>query len=131
MIEGIVKKIMMTGLTKYAKKYEVSTEQVQIKVTDNPMGTVFYDICVGFETKERVTFLNIMDKKLDLLQYEAISNPFMKSSLNKYATETEDDVENVCSFILKHNDNIGLSFYNKFKNGKNVLLGKHLSELGL
>jgi hypothetical protein len=66
-----------------------------------------------------------------LLQYEALSNPFLKSSLNKYATETEDDVENVCSFILKHNDNIGLSFYNKFKNGKNVLLGKHLKELGL
>jgi hypothetical protein len=131
MIEGIVKKIMFTGLTKYAKKYEVSTDKVQIKVTDDPSKTVFYDICVGFETKERVTFLNIMDKKLDIFQYEQISNPFMKASLKGYAKETNDDVENVCCFILKHNDNIGLSFYNKFKNGKNVLLGKHLSELGL
>jgi hypothetical protein len=131
MIEAIVKKIMLTGLTKYAKKYEVSTEKVQIKVIDDPSKTVFYDICVGFETKERVTFLSIMDKKLDIFQYEQISNPFMKASLKGYAKETNDDVENVCCFILKHNDNIGLSFYNKFKNGKNVLLGKHLSELGL
>jgi hypothetical protein len=131
MIEGIVKKIMLTGLTKYGKKYEVSTEQVEIKVTDNPNGTVFYDICVGFESMERVTFLNIMDKKIDIFQYEAISNPFMKASLKGYAKETNDDIENVCCFILKHNDNIGLSFYNKFKNGKNVLLGKHLKELGV
>jgi hypothetical protein len=32
MVEGIVKKIMNTGINKYAKAYEVPSNEVQIKV---------------------------------------------------------------------------------------------------
>jgi len=131
MIESIVKKIMMTGINKYAKAYNVPAEQVQIKVTDNPDGTIFYTICDNFKEVERVSFLQIMDKKMDIFQYEALANPFLKKSLMLYANDTYDDVSNVSSFIMKVNNNIGLAFYNKFKNGKNVSLAKHLAELGL
>ena len=131
MVEGIVKKIMTTGIVKYAKLYEVPAEQVQIKVTNNPDGTVFYTMCNNFKEVERVSFLQIMDKKMDIFQYEALANPFLKKSLELYANDTNDDVLNVCSFIMKVNNNIGLSFYNGYKNGKNISLGKHLGELGL
>jgi hypothetical protein len=72
-----------------------------------------------------------MDKKMDIFQYEALANPFLKKSLELYANDTKDDVVNVCSFIMKFNNNIGLAFYNGYKNGKNISLGKHLGELGL
>jgi len=132
MVEGIVKKIMTTGITKYAKEYNVPVEQVQIKVTNDPNGTVFYTMCNNFKAVENVSFLQIMDKKMDIFQYEALANPFLKKSLELYSKDTNDDVLNVCSFIMKVNtNNIGLSFYNGYKNGKNISLGKHLGELGL
>jgi hypothetical protein len=132
MVEGIVKKIMTTGITKYAKEYNVPAEQVQIKVTNDPNGTVFYTMCNNFKAVEKVSFLQIMDKKMDIFQYEALANPFLKKSLELYANDTKDDVLNVCSFIMKVNtNNIGLSFYNGYKNGKNISLGKHLGQLGL
>jgi hypothetical protein len=132
MVEAIVKKIMTTGITKYAKEYNVPAEQVQIKVTNDPNGTVFYTMCNNFKAIENVSFLQIMDKKMDIFQYEALANPFLKKSLELYSNDTNDDVLNVCSFIMKVNtNNIGLSFYNGYKNGKNISLGKHLGELGL
>ena len=62
MVEGIVKKIMTTGITKYAKAYNVPAEQVQIRVTNDPNGTVFYTMYKNFKEVERITFLQIMDK---------------------------------------------------------------------
>jgi hypothetical protein len=72
-----------------------------------------------------------MDKKMDIFQYEALANPFLKKSLELYAKDTNDEVINVCSFIMQVNNNIGLAFYNGYKNGKNISLAKHLGELGL
>ena len=131
MVQGIVKKIMTTGILKYAQSYDVSADKVQIKVTNDPSGTVFYTMCNNFKEVESVSFLQIMNKKMDIFQYEALANPFLKKSLQLYAKETNDDVLNVCVFIMQVNNNIGLSFYNKYKNGKNISLGKHLGELGL
>jgi hypothetical protein len=131
MVEGIVKKIMNTGINKYAQAYEVPSNEVQIKVTNDPNGTVLYEMCKNFKEVESVSFLQIMDKKMDIFQYEALANPFLKKSLELYAKESNDNILNVCVFILQVNNNIGLSFYNKFKNGKNISLGKHLGELGL
>jgi len=131
MVEGIVKKIMNTGINKYAKEYIVPSNEVQIKVTNDPNGTVIYAMCKNFKEVESVSFLQIMNKKMDIFQYEALANPFLKKSLELYAKESNDDILNVCVFILQINNNIGLSFYNKFKNGKNISLPKHLIELGL
>jgi len=131
MVEGIVKKIMTTGITKYAKSYEVPADKVQIKVTNDPNGTVFYTMCNNFKEVENVSFLQIMDKRMDIFQYEALANPFLKKSLELYAKDTNDDVLNVCVFIMQVHNNIGLAFYNGYKNGKNISLGKHLGELGL
>ena len=131
MVQGIVKRIMTTGIEKYAKLYDVSADRVQIKVTNDPSGTVFYAMCNNFKEVESVSFLQIMNKKMDIFQYEALANPFLKKSLELYAKETNDDVINVCVFIMQVNNNIGLSFYNGYKNGKNISLAKHLGELGL
>ena len=131
MVEAIVKKIMTTGINKYAKLYNVPAEQVQIRVTNDPNGTVFYTMYKNFKEVERITFLQIMDKKMDIFQYEALANPFLKKSLGLYANDTNDDVLNVSSFIMRRNNDIELAFYNGYKNGKYISLGKHLGELGL
>ena len=131
MVQAIVKKIMSKGIKKYAKVYEVPENEIQIKVTNDADGYVFYTICMNFKEKERVTFLQIMDAKIDLLGYQQLANPFMKKSIEMYAKDTDDEIENVCSFIMIVRENIGLAFYNKYKCGKTIALSKHLEELGL
>ena len=131
MVEGIVKKIMMTGINKYAKSYDTSNEKVQIKVTDDVDGNVFYIMCKEFKDVEQVTFLNILDKRMDFFGYEGLASPFLKKALGIFATEAGCDVSEVSCFIMKHKETIGLAFYNGFKNGKSILLAKQLEELGL
>jgi hypothetical protein len=79
-------------------------------------------MCNDFKEVEVVSFLQIMDKKMDIFQYETLANPFLKKSLEMYSNDTNDNVLNVCSFIMKvNNNNIGLAFYNGYKNGKNIV----------
>ena len=130
MIEATVKKIMLTGINKYAKSMCVPVEQVQIKVTNNENGSVFYEICKNFKAVEKITFLNIMDKKMDLFGYEAMSSPFMKKSLIKFAEENNANVEDASTFIFEYKGNIALAFYDKFKNIKTIPLSKHLEGIG-
>lgn len=131
MVEGIVKKIMMTGINKYAGAYATSNDKVQIKVTDDVNGNVFYTMCNDFKDVEQVTFLNIMDKRMDFFGYEGLASPFLKKALAIFANEAGCDISQVNCFIMKHKETIGLAFYNGFKNGKNILLSKQLEELGL
>ena len=131
MVEGIVKKIMMTGINKYAQTYGTSNDNVQIKVTDNVNGNVFYTMCNDFKDVEQVSFLNIMDKRMDFFGYEGVASPFLKKALSIFADEANCDVANVNCFIMKHKETVGLAFYNGNKNGKNVLLAKQLEQLGL
>jgi hypothetical protein len=131
MIEGIVKGIMLTGLNKYAKINETVVDKIQIKISDNIEGYVFYDICKDFKTTERVSFTNIMDKKIDILGYGSFVNPKLKEFLSDFAEENNFELEKTCCFILKHNDLIYLSFYHGVKNIKTIPLRNYLAEKGL
>jgi hypothetical protein len=131
MVEGFVKKIMMTGINKYAKAYGTSNDNVQIKVTDNKDSYVDYTMCNDFKEVEQVSFLNIMDKRMDLLGYETLASPFLKKALSVFAEDVSCEITDVSCFIMKHKETIGLAFYNKNKNIKNILLAKQLEQLGL
>lgn len=131
MIEGIVKSIMLTGLNKYALINETSPEKVQIKVSDDIDGYVFYDICKDFKITERVVFKNIMDKKMDVLGYGVLVNPKMKEFLTDFSVENDFELKNVCCFILKHNNVLFLSFYNGIKSIRTIPLKNYLAEKGL
>jgi hypothetical protein len=137
MIEGIVKKIMFTGIEKYARNYGIKDVEIQIKVLNNPEDNVFYIICENYVEVELVTFLKIMDKKLDMFGYEALANPFLKKSLIDCANEFNLSVDDVFCYIVKYVDNVGkqnvgLAFYNtKNQKLKTISLAKHLEKLGI
>lgn len=136
MVQVIVKKIMITGLTKYAKAYNVPISEVQIKVTNDIESTVNYEICLQNKIVEKVRFINIMDKKIDFLGYESVANPFLKKSLEMFSKEINVELQDVCSHIIMYVDangvsQIGLQFFNKNEKIKSVSLTKHLAELGI
>jgi hypothetical protein len=141
MVEGIVKKIMFTGIEKYAKIYDLTDLEVQIKVLNDENGSVVYKMCKRYVEEEDVRFLQIMDKKLDMFGYEALASPFLKKSLIECAEENETNVSQVCCFILKYEDKnkkqgTGLAFYKIEENKplaklKVVTLAQHLEKLGI
>ena len=139
MVQGIVKKIMFTGIEKYAKNYGLTDLQVQIKVLNDENGSVIYKMCKNYVEEEEVGFLQIMDKKMDMFGYEGIASPFLKKSLAECAEENSLNVSQVCCFILKYEDNnskehVGLGFYTTdevMRKLKIVTLSKHLEKLGL
>jgi len=139
MVQGIVKKIMFTGIEKYAKNYGLTDTQVQIKVLNDESGSVIYKMCKNYVEEEEVSFLQIMDKRMDMFGYEGIASPFLKKSLIESAEENSLSVSQVCCFILKYKDNnakeqVGLGFYTTdgvMKKLKTVTLSKHLEKLGL
>ena len=59
MVEGIVKKIMFTGIEKYAKNYGLTDLQVQIKVLNDENGSVTYKICKNYNEEEEGTHKHI------------------------------------------------------------------------
>lgn len=141
MVEGIVKKIMFTGIEKYAKNYGLTDFQVQIKVLNDENGSVIYKMCKNYEDVEEVRFLQIMDKKMDMFGYESLASPFLKKSLLECANDFDLNINQVCCFILKYQDKngkqqVGLAFYeiqeNKpLKSLISITLSKHLEKLGL
>jgi hypothetical protein len=59
MVEGIVKKIMFSGIENYAKKYNLSDLDVQIKVLDDDSEGVIYKMCKKYvEERKRKFFAN-------------------------------------------------------------------------
>lgn len=131
MIQNLAKKIMLTGITKYAKELETNNESVQIKITDNPEGMVYFDICNEMKTYKRVSFLNIMDKKLDLLGYEAISTPFLKKILESMAKSKDIELPNASVFIFCYKNDIVLGLYNQTKNVLTMSLSKAFDTFGV
>jgi hypothetical protein len=131
MIHGIVKKIMMTGLNKYAKKFNQSSDNVQIKVSITEEGHVKYEMCNDFSVVETVTFLEIMDKKIDFFGYEQLATPFLGQCIVNFSEEANVSPLEANAFILKHKEQIFLSYYVGNKNVKNVTLAKQLESLGV
>lgn len=130
-IEGIVKKIMYKGLNKYAKLYDAPVVDIQIKITNNPERAVNYEICKNMIAVEQVSFLQIMDSKLDLLGYESMSSPVMKDSLSHVALIHNADVNKMSCFIHEHRQELWLAFYNEYKNVKTIRLSEHLAGVGM
>lgn len=131
MVHGIVKKIMMTGLNKYAKKFNQSPDKVQIKVSITDEGQVKYEMCNDFNSEETVTFLEIMDKKIDFLGYEQLATPFLGQCLITFSEEVNASPLETNAFILKHKEQIVLCYYIGNKFVKDVSLQKQLESLGI
>lgn len=126
MIQSQIKKIMNTGIQKYAKKFEVSTEDVQIQITV-ANGEPCYKMCKNWQPVEDVTFNDIQDKPFDLLGFDQLSGPFITGSLEGYAKELKTDLEKVSAFVFKKGENLGIAIYNATENVKVIPLAEYIN----
>ena len=91
-------------------------------------------MCKNWNAVERVEFVQIMGKKIDLLGFEAISAPFMRNSLEKFSEELSTDLEQTSVMLGIHPKNpneIVLAVYEGKKPLKTLTLATHFTNMGM
>lgn len=131
MVEQITSKIMLGGICKYANLYQAQEKEVQIRVTENQSEGLNYEICQDWQPKEKVTFKDILNKKIDILGYEQLATPFLIKSLDLYKKEYSLDKDKLSIFLFNRNDKVGIAVFEDKKNLKLITLSKHFEQIGL
>jgi hypothetical protein len=131
MIEQITNKIMLGGICKYANLYQAQEKEVQIRVTQNENDGLNYEICQDWQPKEKVTFKDILNKKIDILGYEQLATPFLIKSLDLYKKEYSLEKDKLSLFLFNRNDKVGIAVFEDKKNLKLITLSKHFEQIGL
>lgn len=124
---------MLGGIRRYAEKYGVTDLECQIQILPMNQG-VFYKMCKNWNAVERVEFVQIMGKKIDLLGFEALSAPFMRNSLEKFSEELSTDLEQTSVILAVHPKNpneIVLAVYEGKKPLKTLTLATHFTNMGM
>jgi len=124
---------MLGGIRRYAEKYGVTDLECQIQILPMNQG-VFYKMCKNWNAVERVEFVQIMGKKIDLLGFEALSAPFMRNSLEKFSEELSTDLEQTSVMLAVHPKNpneIVLAVYEGKKPLKTLTLATHFTNMGM
>jgi hypothetical protein len=123
--------IMLKGINKYSQQYGTQSNQVQIQIVAQGEGGLKYSMCQDWQPKEEVTFLQIMDRKIDLLGFEMLSTPFMRKSLVKFSKDHDGTLENMSAFLSKHKDSVAISVFKDTECVRSLMLEKHFQEMGM
>lgn len=129
MIQAKVKKIMLNGIRKYAILQNTNPQDTQIKITKKGKGQLLYEICKEFKPQYEVSFLDILDKKLDVLQFERLATPYLEMSITHF--EDMYNSKKISVFLSDIKGNVVLSVFDEYANVKNVSLKEHFSHLGI
>lgn len=127
MILNKVEKIMKGGIEKYAFQNSLDKANVQILVgIENEQLT--YKMAENYSPKLTVDFKYILNKKIDVLGYEAISTPFLIKSIEHFAEKYDVDVSKTHVFITNVKDALVLVVYINYKQVEAVLLKEHFEQ---
>ena len=80
MIKGRVIKVFTKAVKKYALENESKRLDTQVLLSITNEGVISYEVCNKFQPIKQVSFLDLLDVKIDLLSREAIATPFLQNS---------------------------------------------------
>lgn len=113
MLQELIKKVMVNAIDRYAQENQVESAQLLV-YTRSEDATPAYKRCIQGKSPVEVTFKEILNVKIDLLNREAIAAPFMQKCLLNLANEIGCAPTDVRVYIFKRHDNtVGLHVYNK------------------
>ena len=131
MVQEITKKIMNGGLKKYSEIHNEELKNIQIRATKGEGENVKYEICKNWQPIEEITFRDILNKKIDILSYEAIATPFLYKSLDLYSKMFSVELEKISVFIFNTNNEIYVAVFDSYKSLKVLTMKKHFELLGM
>lgn len=90
MIDSMVTGIMVRAIYRFAKETNTDPINNQILIGYNPEteAPIYKRMGLGMPNKE-ITFLEVLGKKFDLLQQEAITKNFITKTIHRYAENLE------------------------------------------
>jgi len=131
MILGITEKIFNAGLKKFSIQENTELKNIQIQISMDNSGNLKYNKCVDYEIKNEVTFLQVMDKKIDLLGYKGIATPVIQESILHFVKELQCEINDVSIFMTNQNGTVYVMIYKKGLFIRHLSLKQHLNNINL
>lgn len=116
MVEFIVSQfseISKKAIKRYSSSYGATPQNVQISFSLDVNGEVIYRVYNNYKKVEDVTFLNILDVRIDFKGYSFIAPPFIQKTLVRFANELGVNNQNVFVMLYLNDDNaLKLNLFN-------------------
>ena len=130
------KDVMISAIKRYAEKNEVSNSESQLIIftDDNENMMPKYKVLKQFKPVCEVTFNELLNKKIDFLQREAMITPFIQRSIGRMAKENDVNPKDIVVMIHSKNNlvnDINLFLYVNHQPIKEITIDSILGEENL
>ena len=120
-IEKQTKKVMLTAIQNYSKKYDVHESDVQLMIKSGDDNcTPFYQLLINNKVKKDLTFNEILNVKIDFLGRETIVAPFIGSGLRRLRREHGCKSEELNILIYKKSSDANNPYLYFFKGNEAI-----------
>lgn len=122
--------ITRKAIERYAKKYNESANDIQLRFRLDYEGEMTYTMTRFYQKVESVTFLQILDVRIDFKGYSLIVPAFIKKTLERFVEELGCSVVDAMIFVSKKGDNdISIWLYNQGNHVKSIQLPDLFTEM--
>jgi hypothetical protein len=105
--------IIKKAIKRYSISYGATPQNVQISFSLDADGEVIYRVYNNYKKIEDVTFLNILDVRIDFKGYSFIAPPFIQKTIVRFANELGVKIQNVFVMLYLNDDNaLKLNLFN-------------------
>ncbi len=104
--------ISKKAIKRYSSSYGTTPENVQISFSLDADGEVIYRVYNNYKKIEDVTFLNILDVRIDFKGYSFIAPPFIQKTIVRFANELGVKIQNVFVMLYLNENALKLNLFN-------------------
>lgn len=125
-IINMTKTTIQNGLLNFAKELGSSPKDVQLVISAKDTdGLPKYSVLSKYKHVKEVTFKQILNKKIDMLNREAVAEPFLQKALQNISKQSNIDLMKLKVMIISTDqkaDNLKYFIYDDFKLVKEITI---------
>lgn len=118
-IANQVSNLMSAGIEQKANRLRLDASRVSFRIQNivskdgNAIekSVLKYDFFYDNTFQKESTFLEVIGKNIDILQYEKLATPYLKNTFNSLAKETGADLSELSAFISKKSGKIEVHLF--------------------
>lgn len=100
-IINLTRTTIQKGLLNFAKELGASPKEVQLVISaKDTEGIPKYSVLSKYKHVKEVTFKQILNLKIDMLQREAVAEPFLQKALQNIAKQSKTDLMKLQIMII-------------------------------
>lgn len=122
--------ITRKAIERYAKGYNTSDSEVQLRFRLDYEGELTYTMTKGYQKVESVTFLEVLGVRIDFKGYSLIVPAFIKKTLERFVGELGCEIVDAMIFVGKKGESdISIWLYNQGSPVKSIQLPDLFTEM--